>query len=351
MSETTGVREKAAPVSDCPEPSAGTGGESLTRAPTISIVIPLHVYGERFLSDFHHYLELDYPKYEIVLVSDVDVDLRHERVKHVRTVKQRTGPAEKRDAALGRCAGAICAFIDDDAYPDRDWLKNAVRHFDDEQAVAAVGGPGVTPESDGLMERAGGAVYASVLGSGGNVYRFTPEAPREVDDYPAYNLLVRKSALVEVGGFGSTFYGGEDTKLCLRLVHAGKKIIYDPRVVVYHHRRPLFAAHLWQVANVGVHRGYFVKAYPASSRRLLYFLPSLGTVAIGLSLLVSFVSPMVMKYLVLALAGWLCACCLSVWRSEKDPRIIVLAGLGIVATHLTYGLAFLRGLSLRKLDR
>ena len=45
--------------------------------------------------------------------------------------------------------------------------------------------------------------------------------PRTVDDYPAYNLFVRREALEHVGGWGTTFYGGEDTVLCLKLAEAG----------------------------------------------------------------------------------------------------------------------------------
>lgn len=318
--------------------------------PRVSIVIPLHVTGDRFARDLQRYFELDYPDYEIVVVTDAQGVLPDSRVRHLVTGRDRTSPAEKRDFALQHCRGDVCAFIDDDAYPDPAWLKNAVRHFDRAE-VAAVGGPGVTPPTDGLLARAGGTVYESLLGSGGNVYRFTPRPRREVDDYPAYNLLIRKSVLEEVGGFGSTFYGGEDTKVCLAIVRTGRKIVYEPEAVVYHHRRALFAGHIRQIYNVGVHRGFFVKRFPETSRRALYFLPTAGLIAALVAIVLAIVWPPVRIFVGAALATWGIATFVSAWMASRDPVIAALASLGITATHVAYGAAFFRGLTLRHLDR
>ena len=318
--------------------------------PKVSIIIPLHIYSQRFRDDFKHLLEIDYAEYEIIVVSDIPITLEHEKVRVLYTGEKGTGPAEKRDLALRSCQGEICAFIDDDAFPSKNWLKNAVKHFKDEK-VAAVGGPGLTPESDILMQKAGGAIYSSLLGSGKIVYRFVPKTLREVDDYPAYNLLIRKSTLEEIGGFASTFYGGEDTKVCLNITDLGKKIIYDPTVIVYHHRRPLFRDHLKQIWNVGIHRGYFVRTYPRTSRRVFYFLPSLVSVVFGITISLAPFFTLVRTALLTMIGGWLILGFISAFWVNKDIRVAFLAAFGIIATHLTYGIAFLKGLTLKNLER
>ncbi len=191
-------------------------------------------------------------------------------------------PAHKRDIGLASAKGEIIAFIDDDAYPVKDWLKNALAHFSDNN-VAAVGGPAVTPPCDNLRQAASGAVYSSVLVSGKFVYRYLPKAMREVDDYPSCNFLVKKSVMTELGGFNTSFWPGEDTKLCLEITkRLGKRIVYDPAVLVYHHRRQLFLPHLKQIANYALHRGYFVKKYPETSLKLAYFIPSMFIFAVVL---------------------------------------------------------------------
>ncbi len=323
------------------------------RLPSVSIVIPLHVDGETFRRDLAAYGQLEYPgDVQLIIVSDRAVAFDGLGADVVLTGKELTGPGEKRDAALSVARGQILAYIDDDARPHPQWLLRGMRHFDNPK-VGAVGGPGLTPPEDDFWQRAGGAVYESFLGSGPLRYRFAPHAPRLVDDYPAYNLLVRRAALEQVGGWDSTFYGGEDTKLCLALVQGGWHICYDPEAIVYHHRRPLFRGHLKQIGNVGVHRGYFVNAFPETSRRLSYFLPAaviIGALAGGLLALLTGTLT-VAQAGVLALLLWALAT-LSAWRTAPASLPIALvAGLGIWTTHLVYAAGFLRGLTVKEMTR
>ncbi|GAH41739.1 unnamed protein product [marine sediment metagenome] len=51
------------------------------------------------------------------------------------------------------------------------------------------------------------------------------------------------------------------------------------------------------------------------------------------------------------LALWLIAGFISALRINKDIKIASLAAFGIIATHLTYGIAFLKGLTLKDLQR
>ncbi len=243
--------------------------------------------------------------------------------------------------------GEILAFIDDDAYPAGDWLKNSMPNFQDGE-VAAVGGPAVTPPEDSLRQKASGEVYASRLVSAGFVYRYRQGRRKEVDDLPSCNFLVRSSVMRELGGFHTDFWPGEDTKLCLDIVKKlRKKIIYDPRVLVYHHRRPLFKAHLNQVANYASHRGYFVKKYPETSLRLAYFAPSLFLSAVILGSTVSGISSAFSWAYLSAIFFYLGLALLFSFR--KDLRLTPLVFCGIIFSHFTYGAFFLKGLFSRAL--
>ncbi len=291
-------------------------------------------------------------------------------------------PAHKRDMALAHAKGEIIAFLDDDAYPVRDWLKNAVAHFSDINA-AAVGGPAVTPPGDNLRQAASGAVYSSVLVSGKFVYRYLPKNMQYVDDYPSCNFLVRKSVLLELGGFNTSFWPGEDTKLCLEITkRLGKKIVYDPAVLVYHHRRQLFLPHLKQIANYALHRGYFVKKYPETSFKLVYFIPSIFVSAVILGAALSFWFILIkiiyifciLLYLLLVFISCVIArtpqtagrgdpfrllrslsACRQARRSLaitrlNDLRLIPYVFLGIIYTHFTYGVFFIKGVLSKKLQ-
>ena len=295
-------------------------------------------------------LALDYPSIEIIVISDEPVGLPAE-VKSVLTgADHDTGPGEKRDVGMRAGSGDYFAFIDDDAVPRADWLTNAIRIFDD-QTIGAVAGPGVTPAGSGWAERAGGAFYESWLGSGPYRYRFRPGRQRDVDDYPAYNLIVRRSAAEHVNGWGTGFYGGEDTVICLALVEAGWRIVYDPNVVVFHQRRPVWRKHLAQVGNVGRHRGYFAKAYPQTSLRPSYFLPTVGTIGLSGLALAAIFSGRARTALGGAMGAYLVGGVVLGLAEGDDPSVALALPAVALASHVTYGIQFVRGLLTRQLER
>jgi GT2 family glycosyltransferase len=166
-----------------------------------------------------------------------------------------------------------------------------------------------------------------------------------VDDFPTCNLLVRREVLKQVGGFDTTFWPGEDTKLCLEITQRlGMKIIYAPDVIVYHHRRPLFGGHLKQVRSYALHRGYFVKRFPATSFRLSYFLPTFLVAGLIIGGLLSFrVSGFAIFYAA-GLLAYIAAAVLSAALVSKGWRLTILVASGIIATHLIYGVWFVLGL-------
>ncbi len=322
------------------------GSLSAMDKPKVSIVIPAKSFNENLKECLKYCLDLDYPDFEILVLPDFPVELSHAAVRVMPTGP--VGPSEKRDLALEHCKGEILAFIDDDAYPTRDWLKNATRFFADPQ-VAAVGGPAVTPPADGLMEHTSGYVYSSPIVSGQFVYRYTPQRMREVDDYPTCNLLIRKSDFERIGGFDTKFWPGEDTFACLRITKdLRKKIIYSPDVLIYHHRRPLFLPHLRQVWSYALHRGYFAKRFPETSLRFAYFLPSILVLGLIVGLLLSLLNPFIRVFYLAALAFYLFFVFLSSLKG-KSAKMILVVFTGIILTHLCYGIGFLKGLFSRKL--
>jgi len=321
-----------------------------SKYPKVSIIIPLYVIEDRFFKDLKKFDKLNYPNYEIIVVCDKDINLNHSGIRFIKTGKKRTGPAEKRDIGIKVSKGEICAFIDDDAYPNTDWINSAVKWFMNGNVVA-VGGPGITPKEDSFWQKVGGSIIESFFCSGGVQYRYVPTQKAFVVDYPAYNLFVKTKILRKVGGYDCNFYGGEDTFLCMKLIKHGD-IIYDPNVVVNHHRRSFPFQHLKQISNVGLHRGYFFKKFPKTSRTLFYLLPTLMTLGlfscIFLSVLYTgvFLPITLLAFLIL----WLLGVC-SVLHRGYPLKIAMISGIGIIATHISYGMYFIKGLMIGKLER
>ena len=314
----------------------------------VSIVIACKNFNPYLEECLRHCLNLDYPDYEIIVLPDERFNYPDQRVKIIPTGK--VTPPVKRNKILEIPLGDIIAFIDDDAYPDKDWLKIAKIYFDDSE-IGALGGPGVTPQNDNLRQWASGVIYESYLVSDGFTYRYRPKKKREVDDYPSCNFLTRREIFKEIGGFKTKFWPGEDTFLCLEIIKKiHKKILYVPELIVYHHRRPVFLPHLKQVSNYALHRGYFAKRFPETSFKVSYFVPSLFVLTLILLGIIH------LKLFFLLLFSYLASVFLSTLFSlinlkiKNNPcRLFIFVFFGIILTHLTYGIFFLKGILARKL--
>jgi glycosyltransferase involved in cell wall biosynthesis len=314
--------------------------------PQVSVIIPLHRRSPAFETCVTRAAAVAGGRHEVLAVSDRDPGELPDGVTPLLTGSpQDTSPAEKRDLALAQASGEICAFLDDDAYPRDDWIERALERFAADPDVAGVGGPGITPPGSGWRERASGAFYESPLGSGRLRFRFVAlGGVREVDDLPAYNFFVRTEALRAIGGWQSRFYGGEDTKTCLDLVRAGHRLVYDPDVVVYHHRRPILGPHLRQVGNVGRHRGYFARTLPETSRRPLYFAPTIAVALAAASAPALLRSRRLRAVAALAAAGAWAKLSRDALRDGYGPAVAAVLPGVIAASHGVYGLQFARGL-------
>lgn len=254
-------------------------------------------------------------------------------------------PAEKRNMGAAIATGDILAFLDDDACPRADWLMNAAARFTSNATIVALGGPGITPPQDPPRAQLSGIIFASPFVSGNFRYRYFIEGClRRIEDFPSCNLFVRKVAFDCIKGFRTNFWPGEDTLLCADLKTHGYELYYDPHVVIFHHRRPVFGAHLRQVKRYALHRGYFAKRIGLNSRRLSYFLPSLFVLGIFFGAPLTCVSAWIAIPYFAILSFYVFLMGSSALMEAPAVRWIVPLWCGMIATHLIYGLYFLRGL-------
>jgi len=245
------------------------------------------------------------------------------------------GPATKRDYGASMAQGSVLAFLDADAYPTKDWLKTASSLLTSPQ-LAAVCGPGLTPPQDPPLAQLSGFYWSSLLGAGPFLYRSRSLASRLVDDYPSFNLFVKQKYFQKVGGFATSAWPGEDTKLCLELTHTlNKQILYHPKILVYHHRRELIIPHLRQLSRYGTQRGHFVKLYPATSLRPSYFLPLILLLFFPLTIPLGFASIILLWFPLK----------LPLFRHLPPALFNFLFYLPtLLLSHLTYSFFFLKGL-------
>lgn len=317
---------------------------TMKKAQKISIIMPLQQVDRYVRESVSHLLRQTYPDFELILLPNEPLS-RNPFGKRVKVIPVgNIQPAEKRNIGAQKAKGSILAFIDDDAYPvDRHWLARAAEYFSSSESTGAVGGPNLTPPDDGTFQLVCGEVLASPLFSGPASKRYKRGKPGPYHDLPSCNLFVDTKAFHEAGGFYPRFWPGEDTKLCSDILTLGKRILYDPDIAVYHHRRKGWEGYIRQTFRFGLHRGYFMKIFPKTSLRPIFFIPLLFVLGLFFGPWLGFIHPWFLyTYIgVLALYGILL---MSTSLTSKRLSTIPLFLLMGFATHVAYGIGVLIGL-------
>lgn len=317
----------------------------------VTIIIPVKKINDYIKESLFYIEKLNYPKelIEVIILPDEKEELSEKNSFAIKIIA--TGPVYpgiKRDIGYKNGNGEIMAFIDDDVFPSENWLLSAIKLFEKDDNIGAIGGPAVTPPSDTYMQKVSGFIYSSFLGGGKYSYRYIPQKERYVDDYPSCNLIIRKDVLERINGFNTEFWPGEDTVICLKIIKDLKmKILYHPDVLVYHHRRKFPKGHLNQVKSYGLHRGYFVKRFPETSFRLSYFLPSIFILyLISLFIVPFFINRSFYLIWVLPFLFYLILLIIDGIRFFLYSPFVI---PGILITHIFYGIYFIIGLFSKRL--
>lgn len=303
----------------------------MTKKIEFSIIIPIRVENDYLRETLSHLKKQTFKNFEVLVITD--------------KISKNPNPAFKRNLGAKLSKGNYLAFLDDDSYPHRNWLKNAFKIINKYKNITAVCGPCLTPPKDNIYQQASGLVWGSFLGSGGaGTYRNKIAKARFVDDFPSVNLIVNKEDFFKVKGFDTHHWPGEDTILCLNLTKKlNKKILYHPSIKVYHHRREVIKKHLQQITRYALHRGLFARIYPENSRKIGYFLPSIFFLYIITLPLSKFYYPLYL-YLILLFINLL----INLFTNSLICSL--LAMITIPATHLYYGFLFIKGFFSKNLD-
>lgn len=241
-----------------------------------SIIIPVKELNSYLDESINHIINLEYEgELEIIILPNEKsngIFLCHDYVNIIPTGK--VSPATKRDIGVNNATGDIVVFLDDDSYPNKDFLSIANKVFETKD-VDAINGPAITPPNATKRETMSGAFFESIFGGG------IPHRCKDVgksfyiDDAPSVNLLVKRKVFLDIGGFDSNYWPGEDSLFCQKLKDNGYKLWYQNNLIVYHHRRKTFKDHFKQVAGYGKHRGNFFRKNIGCSRKLTYLIPSI----------------------------------------------------------------------------
>ena len=310
--------------------------------PKISIIIPCRNIDDYTKECIRGCLKLDYDNFEIIVLPD-DIgkyNIKDERIQIIKTGK--IVPAEKRNLGMEKAKGEFYAFIDSDAYPEKDWLKNVAKYFKDEK-VGIVGGPNLTPPESNFAEKVSGHVLANFLISGHASKRYKRGGKNSyVIELPSCNYIVRKEAASE---YDSRFLTAEDTKFCFNAREKGFKILYAKDVVVWHHRRDSFKKHIKQMFVYGRDNLWLLKEN-FSGDKFYFFITMLGVLGFLGGIVLSIFYPLIRIIFLVVVGLYLLGILFTSFH--ENFKISLLVFVTSILTHFTHGIGSIYGLFSRQ---
>ncbi len=189
--------------------------------------------------------DLDYPadRLEVICVDNASGDGSAEQIRaaapEVRLIESDTnrGFAGGCNLAARNATGQVLAFLNNDARPDRDWVRAAVAVLRSEPTVGAVASKVLDWEGRHIDFVDGGLTW---FGMGykrhaGEVDDGSHDAARDVLFGTGSALFVRAELFAALDGFDERFFMFyEDVDLGWRLNLRGWRVHYEPRSLTFH---------------------------------------------------------------------------------------------------------------------
>lgn len=210
--------------------------------PFISVIIPVKNRPQDIRECLASLASLDYPKdkVEVLVVDDGSTDSTGKMIQtfNIRAIHlpQSIGASACRNLAAGEANGDLLGFTDSDCVVHPHWLRDLTPYFSDER-IGIVGGYVSNFYHHSSLDRY--EEVKSSLNMGPLPFQVGPDQLSNAY-VPSCNLIIRKRAFFDAGGFLEDLAVGEDVDLCWRTRKLGYHLLYIPLGKVEHKHRNAF---------------------------------------------------------------------------------------------------------------
>jgi GT2 family glycosyltransferase len=171
------------------------------------------------------------------------------------------GVAAARNQGLDAVTHDTVLMTDDDCTVAPDWIGVGAGRVREDPRLLATGQ--VLPVGDGR------AVPSTIADTRPRDYTGT------IHYFVLYtgNMALNRSEVMAAGGFDEKLPTAEDNDLCYRWLRSGRRLVYEPRMVVWHHDwRSPEEMHRVQLSYARGQGALYAKHLRAGDVRMLYFL-------------------------------------------------------------------------------
>lgn len=305
-----------------------------------SIIVPFKKYNKDIETLINRLNELSIKNdFELILLPDYKIDIKIDINFNYQII-----PTNEVSPSIKRNRGAECSnfkylvFIDADAYPDYDYF-NILKINIDKLENNILGGPGISPTNQSLIEKFIDTAFVSHKLISGNPERYIPKKNVfYVNELPSMNMVVKKINFYVIGGF-IDIWPGEDTDFCYQAKKKSINCLYVHELIVVHRRRSNLIKHIKQIFNYGRKRSVILNRYDFDLKNIKYFFPSLIVIALISSLVK-------LESLLLLVPYFLILIFNIIYLNHQNYKNFIyniFSPLIITVTHISYGLGLIMG--------
>jgi len=174
---------------------------------------------------------------EIIVVDGGSKDNTVEIINSFDDIKvfhcSKKGAAAARNIGIAHAKGDIICFTDSDCIVSKNWLNVILHSFETNPSMDGMGGPLLPYKPRNKIELYNGRIFQEMM-------RYSKEFievqfPSFVGSLITANCAYRANVLRDLGGFDESFFtSGEDIDLWWRASKSGKKLFFNPNMIVYH---------------------------------------------------------------------------------------------------------------------
>ncbi len=225
-------------------------------------------------------------KAQVIVIDDGSTDQTPSILKNYNNsiqviTTQGVGPSIARNQGMAATDRPYVAFADADCMVHPLWLQKLSAGLMDQSSDGSYVSVGGSQEMHPRAEN-WDLFHAAFLEAIGFVSDYVHEnhKTKTVKHNPTCNVLYVKDEILKMGGFDPLLWPCEDLDLDIRLAKTGKKFLFTPEAIVYHHRPNSFKGFMKMMRRYGFGHAQLVKKHGLSQK--IHAMPILIPVMLGL---------------------------------------------------------------------
>ena len=208
----------------------------------INIVIPSVQLSEELVYCLRKLNNQTYKKFFVTIVLDFNNKKKLPKLKYKLNtlICGKKNMSYKRNFGVKKFQSDVIAFLDSDAYPNKDWLNITNNFFSkNKNKDTIIGGPSIPFPRQSYNEMLCHYAKRSFYVTGYLNFRKYKSKNRYCDWLESCNMLMKKTLYLKHGGMSVKKYLGEDKELIARMKKSDDfiKVFFNSKLFIYHKER------------------------------------------------------------------------------------------------------------------